>query len=364
MSSTDFLFVARPSVGARFVYEEINPAFESRLGISSEDIREMDVSNCMSREDAKSVSEALRACLAEGLEVRIRHCLALRGQRQNMETTIVPVADFGAGNAVRLIGSHRVVRSDAFENATGATDDAHTGFSLVSIQEDIQQRIASDLHDSTCQHLIAASLGLMRIRLNLGDPVGAERLCDEIDASIDEAIREIRAFAYLLHPQNLTIDGLKATIEQYAGGFAARTSLRVATRIVSDVDRLPHETQSSLLRVIQEALTNVFRHAKATEVKIVVVATDSHFRLTISDNGRGLWADHAKQGARAISIGVGIPAMRARLEQIGGSLDISSDPATLRSGTVLCAVFPHGLATNRRSRRKAPTVMRAHAGAP
>jgi signal transduction histidine kinase len=235
---------------------------------------------------------------------------------------------------------------------------------LLSIQEDIQQRIASDLHDSTCQHLIAASLGLMRIRRNMDDPVGAERLCDEIDASIDEALREIRAFAYLLHPQNLTIDGLKATIEQYAGGFAARTSLRVSTRIVCDVDRLPLETQCSLLRVIQEALTNVFRHAKATEVKIVVDATDSHFRLTVSDNGRGLWADHAKQGARAISIGVGIPAMRARLEQIGGSLDISSDPATLRSGTVLCAVFPHGLAANRRSRRRAPTVMRAHAGTP
>ncbi|WP_283812915.1 ATP-binding protein [Bradyrhizobium rifense] len=364
MSSTDLLFAVRPLPGGRFVYEGINPALESHLGISSEDIREMDISSCMSSDDARSVCEALRACLAEGSEVRIRHPLAFGGQRQNMETTVVPVVDPAAGGVVRLIGGHRVARRDAFENAAGAMDDAHMGFSLVSIQEDIQQRIASDLHDSTCQHLIAASLGLMRIRLNLGDPVGAERLCDEIDASIDEAIREIRAFAYLLHPQNLTIDGLKATIEQYAGGFAARTSLGVATRIVSDVDRLPHETQCSLLRVIQEALTNVFRHAKATEVKIVFDATDSHFRLTISDNGRGLWADPAKQGARAISIGVGIPAMRARLEQIGGSLDISSASATLRSGTVLCAVFPHSLAANRRGRRKAPTVTRAHAGTP
>ena len=364
MSATDFLFAVRPSLGGRFVYEEINPAFESHLGISSEDIREMDVSSCMSREDARSVSEALRACLAEGTEVRIRHRLALGGQRQNMETTIVPVVDLADGGAVRLIGSHRVARNGPFENATGRKDDAQVSINLLSIQEDIQQRIASDLHDSTCQHLIAASLGLMRIRRNMDDPVEAERLCDEIDASIDEAIREIRAFAYLLHPQNLTVDRLKATIEHYANGFAARTSLRVTTSIVPDVDRLPYEKQRSLLRVVQEALTNVFRHAKATEVKIVVVATDSHFRLTISDNGRGLWADHAKQGARAISIGVGIPAMRARLEQIGGSLDISSDPATLRSGTVLFAVFPHGLAANRRSRRKASTVMRAHAGTP
>ncbi|QAU46393.1 diguanylate cyclase [Bradyrhizobium guangzhouense] len=364
ISATDLLFAVRPVPGGRFVYEGINPALESHLGVSSEDIRETDVSDCMSRDDARSVCEALCACLAEGSEVRIRHRLAFGGQLRNMETTVVPVVDPTAGGVVRLIGGHRIAPGKAFESVTGVIDDAHTGFNLASIQEDIQQRIASDLHDSTCQHLIAASLGLMRIRLNLGDPAEAERLCGEIDTSIDEALREIRAFAYLLHPQNLTIDGLKATIEQYAGGFAARTSLRVVTRIVDDVDRLPHETQCSLLRVIQEALTNVFRHAKATEVKIVVDATDSHFRLTISDNGRGLWADRAKQGARAISIGVGIPAMRARLEQIGGSLDISSDQAAPRSGTVLCAAFPHGLTTNRRSRRKASTAIGAHAGSP
>jgi two-component system NarL family sensor kinase len=361
MFSADLLFVVRPSPGGRFVYEGINPAFESHLLISSEDIREMDVSNCMSREDAGSVCEALRACLAEGTEVRIRHRLAFGDQRQNMETTIVPIVDPAAGSVVRLVGSHRVARKAPFENATGRMDNAHTSVSLASIQEDIQQRIASDLHDSTCQHLIAASLGLMRIRRILGDPVAAERLCDDIDASIDEALREIRAFAYLLHPQNLTVDRLKETIEHYADGFAARTSLRVTTRIVSDVDRLPYEKQRSLLRVIQEALTNVFRHAKATEVRIVIEATDSNFRLTISDNGCGLRADQAKQGAKAISIGVGIPAMRARLEQIGGSLDIHSNPATRSSGTILCAVFPHGLPT-RRNRRKAADVMRADAG--
>jgi two-component system sensor histidine kinase UhpB len=233
--------------------------------------------------------------------------------------------------------------------------------SLVSLQEDIQQRIASDLHDSTCQHLIAASLGLMRLRTCLSDPAGAARLCDDIDASIDEALREIRSFAYLLHPQNLTVDGLKATIERYARGFAARTSLRVSTRISPDIDRLSYETQRSLLRIIQEALTNVFRHAKATEVRIAICATSSHFQLTVSDNGRGMPVERAKPGPKAVSMGVGIPAMRARLHQIGGTLDIQSDPATRHSGTTLCAVFPRDLSANRRN-RKATTVVRAHAG--
>ena len=178
---------------------------------------------------------------------------------------------------------------------------------LVSIQEDIQQKIASDLHDSTCQHLIAASLGLMRIRASLGEPVSAERLCDEIDASIDEALREIRAFAYLLYPQDLTVDGLKATIEHYSQGFAARTSLRVSTRIASDVDRLPYEKQRSLLRVVQEALTNVFRHAKATKVEIVLEVADRRARLTISDDGHGMPVATPRHGTRQYRLALEFP---------------------------------------------------------
>jgi signal transduction histidine kinase len=202
----------------------------------------------------------------------------------------------------------------------------------------------------------------MRIRASLGDPVSAAPLCDEIDASIDEALREIRAFAYLLYPQDLSIDGLKATIEHYADGFAARTSLQVNTRVASDVDRLPYEKQRSLLRVVQEALTNVFRHAKATEVEIVLEVADRRVRLTISDDGRGMPAAMSRPGTRATSLGVGIPAMRARLQQIGGTLEIRSGPAMRRSGTVLCAVIPHDFVTNRRNRRKATSVITTRTG--
>ncbi|WFU45228.1 sensor histidine kinase [Bradyrhizobium sp. CB82] len=231
----------------------------------------------------------------------------------------------------------------------------------MSLQECIQQRIASDLHDSTCQHLIAASLGLMRLRSCLNGQASAARLCDdEIDASIDEALREIRAFAYLLHPQNLTVDGLKATIERYSRGFAARTSLHVTTRISSDIDRLSREKQHSVLRVIQEALTNVFRHAKATEVRIVVAPTGGHFQLTVSDNGRGFPADRARSGTKS-AMGVGIPAMRARLQQIGGPLHVQSNAAARHSGTTLLAVFPRDFVESRRN-RNATTVVRAHAG--
>ena len=127
--------------------------------------------------------------------------------------------------------------------------------------------------------------------------------------------------------------------------------MRVSTRIPTAVDKLPYASQLSVLRVVQEALTNIFRHAKATEVRIGVEAIEGHFHLTISDNGRGFPVDHTKRGNGAISSGVGIPAMRARLKQLGGTFEIRSDLAPRHSGTTLCAVFPHGLMTKRRSRR-------------
>ena len=181
----------------------------------------------------------------------------------------------------------------------------------------------------------------MRLRRALSDSGSAEKLLDDIDASIDLAQREIRAFTYLLHPQNLLSDGLKNTIEQFVDGFAARTSLKTSLEIAPEVDELSYEQQRAVLRVIQEALANVFRHAQATQVKVAMEATDAHFKLRVTDNGRGMPINQPRSGPKAISFGVGIPAMRTRLQQMGGTLEIRSSPATGHRGTTLCAVIPH-----------------------
>lgn len=213
---------------------------------------------------------------------------------------------------------------------------------LLSFQEDIQQRIASDLHDSTCQHLIAATLSLLRLKHATTYTGAAARICDDIDASINEALREIRAFSYLLFPQDLLDNGLKSTIEEYVSGFSARTSLTCTVDITPEVSRLRYETQCSLLRFVQEALTNVFRHAHATQVKIAIEARKNDFRLRVIDNGCGIPTTRAKSGSKAISFGVGIPGMRSRVRQLGGSFEIHSSAAP-RQGTTVCALLPYPL---------------------
>jgi two-component system, NarL family, sensor kinase len=355
----DALFAVHPSEG-QFLYKAINPAFESVLGMPSEKIRGLPISDCMGREDASALHRAFHACLAEAAEVRVHHRLVLGKSRRDIETIVAPICDPDTGSITGLIGSHRPLSKRSSDVHPAPAAHARINAKLLSMQQDIQQRIASDLHDSTCQHLIAASLTIMRLRAALHSPANAEKLCDDIDASIDHALKEIRAFAYLLHPQNLMADGLKATIEQYACGFAARTSLKVTTEITPEVDRLPYKKRCSLLRVIQEALTNVFRHAKATEVGIAIKATESEFRLRVRDNGRGMAAGHARYGSREQSIGVGIPAMRERLQQLGGTLEIRSSLAQ-RSGTTLYAVVPRHPANKQRSQRKGLAVIKGEA---
>jgi two-component system, NarL family, sensor kinase len=344
MHAPEFLFSFRASHPGQFIYESINPAFECLLGIASEDIREKTISDCMSDEDAKSICVTCDACLAEGRAVRCRHTLTLGGHRQDFETSVAPIRDHKTGTVTRLIGSHRAldgeIARDTGERAAIRRSPANFNIRLLSLQEEIQQRIASDLHDSTCQHLIAANLHVMRLRRAMNGIGSVNGVCDDIDASIDRALNEIRSFTYLLYPQNLTADGLKMTIEQFVSGFEARTSLKTYLQIAPGVDKLPYEKQRSVLRVIQEALMNVFRHAKATQVKIAMEARDTHFRLRISDDGRGMPIGQARSGSKAISLGVGILAMRARVQQMGGGLEINSSSASECQGTTLCATIP------------------------
>jgi two-component system, NarL family, sensor kinase len=232
------------------------------------------------------------------------------------------------------------IDADAGARRAASGRNADFDVRLSSLQEAIQQRLASDLHDSTCQYLIAASLSLLRLRHATSVTDDTKKICDDIDASINRALREIRAVSYSLYPHELLSDGLKVTIEEYVKGYSARTSLKSIVDITPEVRRLPYETQRSLLRLVQEALMNVFRHANATEVKIAIEARSNGFRLRVIDNGCGIPTGQAKSGPKTISFGVGIPGMRSRVHKLGGTFEIGSS-ARARRGTTMCAVLPY-----------------------
>lgn len=208
---------------------------------------------------------------------------------------------------------------------------------LLTLQEEERQRIAEELHDSTAQHLVSIGLNIMKLKSKLPASERCSDLFNEIDACVQETSKELRTFTYLLHPPRLDEDGLHATAEHYAQGFARRTGLKMTVRVTPVADAVPFELQRCLFRIMQEGLTNIHRHALASNVRLDLRYLGQQLHLVVRDDGVGM--DTAKSTDRAVSVssmGVGIPGMRARLRQFGGELSIRS----ASPGTCLHAIVP------------------------
>ena len=236
------------------------------------------------------------------------------------------------GEPSRLVG----VIADITERKALEQEAEELSNRLVTLQEEERQLIAQELHDSTVQHLVAANLTMMGLR-SKADSSSAE-VWDQVDASMQEAMKELRTFSYLMHPPALQGDGLQSTIRKYVDGYATRSGLTVKLRSSPKIDNLPFEKQCALLRIVQEALANVHRHASASHVSVALRRIAGQIHLTITDNGCGVEGMSEHEEDAPVRLGVGILGIRTRARQFGGDLKIQSGP----QGTKLHVVVPVG----------------------
>jgi len=253
------------------------------------------------------------------------------GSPQGESWFTIHVLRFRSGNHARTLVFHENVTE--LMVARAAVNELSER--LLTLQDEERQRIASELHDSTTQYLVAAGLNLMKIDRLLPQRDG-QRLIGEIDHLLEEALKELRLFTYLLHPASLDESSFPEVIRAFADGFSDRTGLEVRCRIDESVDDLRAEVRRALLRIVQEALSNVHRHAGASHVAIDLRRTPEEVILCIADDGHGMRARPASPNLGKPSLGVGIPGMRIRLHQFGGTLRIRSG----RAGTVIHARIP------------------------
>ncbi len=255
----------------------------------------------------------------------VRHTYAIWTPR-GLRWRHVQITPLSPGTPGRFVAIH----DDLTELAVTQAALRMTAEQLLTARDDERQRIAIELHDSTNQHLAAMSVGLARLRrAEQNDAVTA--IIDEIASSVNEAVKETRAISYLMNPRGLARDGLAASVRQFLEGFAQRTGLEVAFEANAAVDRIPPPVQHAALRIVQEALMNVHRHAQAQRVSVGLAVDADQLTVSVADDGRGLPSDGGEP-----SLGVGIPGMRARAQQLAGDLAISSDG----SGTRIVAKLP------------------------
>jgi len=218
---------------------------------------------------------------------------------------------------------------------------------LVTIQEEERQRISQELHDSTSQHFVAANLTLMSLRPKAGLTSDEIRRWDETETYLQEGMRELRTFSYLMHPPTLQSDGLHFAIRQYVRGYIDRSGLEVRVRSNPKLDTLPYQIQRTLLRIVQEALANVHRHAIASRVALDLRCIGDAVHVIVSDNGSG---GKSKNGKPNFSPGCGILGMTARVHQYDGGLRIH----TSAHGTTVHALLPASAAGRRPFLRHQP----------
>jgi PAS domain S-box-containing protein len=207
---------------------------------------------------------------------------------------------------------------------------------LFNLQDEERRRIARELHDGTAQNLFGISVNLARLgQLELCDKEEMDRLISECQSLGEQSLQEIRTLSYLLHPPLLDQAGLAPALQWYVEGFSQRSGIYVDV-IAQPIGRLPSEVEMALFRIVQEALTNVRRHSGSDTASIRLERHPKEILLEIKDRGRGLPCPKTGSPESHVGMGVGIPGMRQRLRQLGGTLEISSD----EKGTTISAVVP------------------------
>jgi signal transduction histidine kinase len=207
---------------------------------------------------------------------------------------------------------------------------------LFQSQDQERRRLARELHDGAVQNLVALAMDVGMIRDAVpADDTGTRGLVDECGRLIEQSMSELRTISYLLHPPYFDELGLTAALRDFVHGFATRSGIQVTLDVDPQLGRLGHEMELAIYRVVQEALSNVHRHATSRTATIALERHADFVQLEVTDAGRGIPPEIlAREGAELS--GVGIAGMRERVRALGGRLEIQSDCG----GTSIQAVLP------------------------
>jgi signal transduction histidine kinase len=201
---------------------------------------------------------------------------------------------------------------------------------IVTAQEDERRRVSRELHDSVGQLVTALKLAVSAAREEC--PPAAGRL-GEVQQLADELARTVHDLAVQLRPTALDDLGLNAALNQLLAGWSARTGVEVDFVCAREgAERLPAEVETTIYRLVQEALTNVTRHARAGRVGVVIGRHGGQATLAVEDDGVGFDPEAAAESGR-----LGLIGMRERAALVGGSVEVESAPGR---GTTILARFP------------------------
>jgi signal transduction histidine kinase len=197
---------------------------------------------------------------------------------------------------------------------------------LMRVQDDERRKIARELHDSVGQYLAA-------MMMNLDQLAGGAAKTGEVLADtrllVEQCSSEIRTISHLLHPPLLVESGLRFATEWYVEGYSKRSGIEVSLEIDECLGRLDQDVETTLVRALQESLTNVHRHSGSRRVDIAVRRDGDKAVVRIRDYGRGMGARQLRDVNNGRSGGVGLTGLRERIAALDGLFEvIAEEPGT------------------------------------
>ncbi|MFS2072113.1 sensor histidine kinase [Pseudomonas sp. CT11-2] len=202
---------------------------------------------------------------------------------------------------------------------------------LLEVQENERHRLSRELHDDIGQLLTAAKLQSEWLKRRLPEELQGQ--CSVLCDTLDETLTKVRDVSAILNPRQLTSLGLEASLRAHLLRTLANTSVNWSLECHQRLTGIPEEMAVAAFRITQEAVTNMLRHAEARNLLVRLQRLPQGLTLLISDDGLGFEpvADPAREGQR------GMAGMSERIDQLGGTLTVTSEPG---KGTQIEALFP------------------------
>ena len=256
------------------------------------------------------------------------------GRRKTIQNSAAPIRDTDGLIVGSVVVNEDVTERVRAESALREASDRLQYFSrrLLTVQEEERRHLSRELHDEFGQLLAGITLHVQAAKSGARDSMRTR--LEECMLLIQQAGTHLRSLVLELRPAMLESAGLGPTLRWIAKQHEERTG--TATHVAGELSDVPSELAIACFRAVQEALTNVARHAQARHVWIELCQTEGNLGLVVRDDGRGF--DVAKTFERAPRCGhLGLLGMKERVQILGGDIDVVSEPG---SGTHIRISFP------------------------
>lgn len=323
----------------RDYWELSQPLLDSALPLPPREARNLLSTTAQSRRQiGVNISDQIRAVNRAALEGRQTDVLTMAEESQQrawftgtialvLSLVVVVIV---AGYVGRLESQ---VRQQLARDVENTRNLQALSSRLVRAQEEERRVIARELHDEVGQALTAVKLELAAAQ-RAKDPLRVAQALTEVKSIADDALQTVRNLSQLLRPPMLDALGLPETLQWYLKRFSARTGIPAELRQVNRLSRAGQDIETCVYRVVQEATTNVARHARASTCHVTIQQLSRSILVTVEDNGCGF--DQEETG-REWPRGMGLIGMTERVTGFGGEIAIDSQPGR---GTRLTVELP------------------------